>query len=81
VSLLEIEHLDAFYGPVQVLHDLSFTVDEGAIVSILGANGAGKTTLLRAVSGLVKRIDENVKAISVNSVSAVKKLEEQLPTA
>jgi branched-chain amino acid transport system ATP-binding protein len=54
VSLLEVEHLDAFYGPVQVLHDLSFTVDEGAIVSILGANGAGKTTLLRAVSGLVK---------------------------
>jgi branched-chain amino acid transport system ATP-binding protein len=54
VSLLEIEHLDAFYGPVQVLHDLSFSVDEGAIVSILGANGAGKTTLLRAVSGLVK---------------------------
>jgi branched-chain amino acid transport system ATP-binding protein len=54
VSLLEVQHLDAFYGPVQVLHDLSFTVDEGAIVSILGANGAGKTTLLRAVSGLVK---------------------------
>jgi branched-chain amino acid transport system ATP-binding protein len=54
VSLLEVEHLDAFYGTVQVLHDLSFSVDEGAIVSILGANGAGKTTLLRAVSGLVK---------------------------
>jgi branched-chain amino acid transport system ATP-binding protein len=54
MSLLEVEHLDAFYGSVQVLHDLSFSVDEGAIVSILGANGAGKTTLLRAVSGLVK---------------------------
>jgi branched-chain amino acid transport system ATP-binding protein len=54
VSLLEVEHLDAFYGNVQVLHDVSFSVDEGAIVSILGANGAGKTTLLRAVSGLVK---------------------------
>jgi branched-chain amino acid transport system ATP-binding protein len=54
VTLLDVQHLDAFYGSVQVLHDISFSVDEGAIVSILGANGAGKTTLLRAVSGLVK---------------------------
>jgi branched-chain amino acid transport system ATP-binding protein len=54
VSLLQVDHLDAFYGSVQVLQDVSFSVDEGAIVSILGANGAGKTTLLRAVSGLVR---------------------------
>ena len=54
MNLLEVEHLDAFYGSVQVLHDISFAVGEGAIVSILGANGAGKTTLLRAISGLVK---------------------------
>ena len=54
MNLLEVEHLDAFYGSVQVLHDISFAVEEGAIVSILGANGAGKTTLLRAISGLVK---------------------------
>jgi branched-chain amino acid transport system ATP-binding protein len=54
VSLLQVDHLDAFYGSVQVLQDVSFSVEEGAIVSILGANGAGKTTLLRAVSGLVR---------------------------
>ncbi len=52
MSLLNVQHLDAFYGSVQVLYDVSFTVDEGAVVSILGANGAGKTTLLRAISGL-----------------------------
>ena len=54
MSLLQVDHLDAFYGSVQVLQDVSFSVEEGAIVSILGANGAGKTTLLRAVSGLVR---------------------------
>jgi branched-chain amino acid transport system ATP-binding protein len=54
VSLLQVDQLDAFYGSVQVLQGVSFSVDEGAIVSILGANGAGKTTLLRAVSGLVR---------------------------
>ena len=54
MSLLQVAHLDAFYGSVQVLQDVSFSVDEGAIVSILGANGAGKTTLLRAVSGMVR---------------------------
>jgi branched-chain amino acid transport system ATP-binding protein len=53
-TLLDVQHLDAFYGRVQVLYDLSFTVQEGEIVSILGANGAGKTSLLRALSGLVR---------------------------
>ena len=54
MTLLDVQHLDAFYGPVQVLHDISFEVDEGAIVSILGANGAGKTTLLKTISGLIR---------------------------
>jgi branched-chain amino acid transport system ATP-binding protein len=53
VSLLEVEDLHAAYGPVVVLHGVSFGVDEGKIVTILGPNGAGKTTTLRAVSGMV----------------------------
>jgi branched-chain amino acid transport system ATP-binding protein len=53
--LLALDRVDARYGPVQALRDISLTVDEGEIVAILGANGAGKTTTLRAVSGTVKR--------------------------
>jgi branched-chain amino acid transport system ATP-binding protein len=53
VSLLSVEGLEAGYGPVKVLHGIAFSVDEGGIVSILGANGAGKTTTLRAVSGMI----------------------------
>jgi branched-chain amino acid transport system ATP-binding protein len=52
--MLEIENLSAGYGNVQVLRDVSLSVDEGRIVALLGANGAGKTTLLNAIYGLHK---------------------------
>ena len=54
MSLLEIKDLTAGYGDVDVLHAVSLTVEDGEIVSLVGANGAGKTTLLRAVSGVVR---------------------------
>jgi branched-chain amino acid transport system ATP-binding protein len=53
MALLEVEHLSAGYGIVQALFDLSFTVEAGEAVVILGANGAGKTTTLKAISGLL----------------------------
>jgi len=52
MSLLEVEGLEAGYGPVTVVRDLSFRVEEGQVVAILGANGAGKTTTLRALTGV-----------------------------
>ena len=52
-ALLEVEGLTAGYGAAPVLHDISFTVQAGQIVAVLGANGAGKTTLLRTLSGLL----------------------------
>jgi branched-chain amino acid transport system ATP-binding protein len=55
MSLLEISDLEAGYGPVTVLRKISFSVDEGRIVTVLGPNGAGKTTTLRAISGMVRR--------------------------
>src|SRR3954452_25077291 len=54
-ALLELENVDARYGPVQALHGVTLTVDEGQIAAVLGANGAGKTTTLRAISGTVRR--------------------------
>jgi branched-chain amino acid transport system ATP-binding protein len=52
-TLLELDGVEARYGPVKALHGVSLTVGEGEIVAVLGGNGAGKTTTLRAVSGLV----------------------------
>jgi branched-chain amino acid transport system ATP-binding protein len=53
--LLELLDVEARYGPVRALHGVSLTVDEGRIVTVLGANGAGKTTTLRAISHTVRR--------------------------
>jgi ABC-type branched-subunit amino acid transport system ATPase component len=52
LPLLSCRHVDFCYGPVQILFDVSFTVDDGEIVALLGTNGAGKSTLLRVISGL-----------------------------
>lgn len=52
--LLEVENLHAGYGLFSVLHGVSFHVDEGEIVALVGSNGAGKTTCLRCVSGLIE---------------------------
>jgi branched-chain amino acid transport system ATP-binding protein len=55
MPLLELHEVQASYGPIVALHGISLTVDDGEVVSILGANGAGKTTTLRAVSGTVSK--------------------------
>lgn len=52
--LLEVSDLRAGYGPIDALHDVSLTVNEGEIVTMIGANGAGKTTTLMSISGAVR---------------------------
>ncbi len=54
MSLLEIHKIDAFYGDVQVIYQMSLKVEMGEVVSIIGGNGAGKSTLLRVISGLMQ---------------------------
>ncbi|MGX9854551.1 ABC transporter ATP-binding protein [Limimaricola variabilis] len=51
--MLELDKVHAGYGATTILHDVSLNVDEGEVVTIVGANGAGKTTTLRTISGLV----------------------------
>lgn len=52
--LLEVKNVDAAYGQVAVLRDVSLAVNTGEIITLIGANGAGKTTVLRTISGLLK---------------------------
>ena len=52
MALLELQQVSVHYGRIRALTDVSLTVDEGEIVSLIGANGAGKTTTMRAISGI-----------------------------
>jgi branched-chain amino acid transport system ATP-binding protein len=54
-ALLELDGVEARYGPVTALRGVDLSVEEGEVVAVLGANGAGKTTLLRAISSAVRR--------------------------
>jgi branched-chain amino acid transport system ATP-binding protein len=55
MALLELRDVEARYGPVRALKGVSLAVEDGQVVTVLGANGAGKTTTLRAISGTVRR--------------------------
>jgi len=52
--MLQVSNVDAGYGDVQVLFDVSMDIKEGELVAVIGANGAGKTTLLKTISGIIK---------------------------
>jgi len=54
VALLEVQNLHVYYGNIHALKGISFTVEEGEIVALLGSNGAGKSTTLRTISGLLR---------------------------
>jgi branched-chain amino acid transport system ATP-binding protein len=53
--LFKVEQLNAYYGPVQILHDIDLTVETGEIVGLVGANAAGKSTLMFSLAGLRTR--------------------------
>ena len=53
-EMLSVKNINVFYGSIHAIRDISFHVDEGEIVTLIGANGAGKTTTMHAISGLLK---------------------------
>ena len=61
MPLLEIEGLNAWYGTSHVIHDLSFSVEQGEILALVGRNGAGKTSTIKAVMGLMPRATGRVR--------------------
>ena len=54
MAMLEVKNLDVHYGVIQGVRNVSFEVNQGEVVSLIGANGAGKTSILRTISGLVR---------------------------
>jgi branched-chain amino acid transport system ATP-binding protein len=75
--LLELRQVKAGYGRAEVLHGLDLTVNEGEIVTVIGANGAGKSSLLKAISGMIRLAHgsiafagERIDRLSVESIVA-----------
>lgn len=54
MAMLEVKNLEVYYEAIHAIKDISFTVEKGEIVTLIGANGAGKTSTLHAISGLIK---------------------------
>jgi branched-chain amino acid transport system ATP-binding protein len=61
VSLLELENIHTYYGHIQALKGISLHVEEGEIVTLIGANGAGKSTTLRTISGLIRAREGKIR--------------------
>jgi len=70
--MLKVDNITVFYGAIQALKGISFHVDQGEIVTLIGANGAGKTSILQAISGIIpcKTGDINFLERNINKTPA-----------
>jgi branched-chain amino acid transport system ATP-binding protein len=73
--ILKIDNLESYYGPIMAIRGISLIVNEGQIVTVLGANGAGKTTLLKTISGImdpekgtISLMDEYIQGIEPDKI-------------
>ncbi len=74
MAMLEVKGLNVYYGAIHALHDVSFTVEQGEIVTLIGANGAGKTSTLHAISHLIPAKSGTImfKGENLNGMDAFK---------
>ena len=75
MALLEVSDISTFYGAIQALRGVSLTVEDGEVVTLIGANGAGKSTTLRSIAGLtaaraggVRFADEEIRGVPAHEV-------------
>ncbi|WP_455683123.1 ABC transporter ATP-binding protein [Thomasclavelia sp.] len=64
--MLKVENLNVHYGVINAVKNVSFEVNEGEIVALIGANGAGKTSIMHALSGLIKSTSGNITFLNKN---------------
>ena len=74
-SLLTVENLTVYYGAIQALRGISFSVNEGEVITLIGSNGAGKTTTLHAISNIIKKTggkvlfqDQDITSVPADSI-------------
>lgn len=72
MSLLTVKNLSVHYGMIQAIKDISFEVNEGEVIALIGANGAGKTTILHTITGLVSASAGLIEYQGLSSVNLLK---------
>ena len=68
--MLEVDNVNVFYGAIHAIRDISFHVEEGEVVTLIGANGAGKSTILKTVSGLLHSKTGSIKFLDTDISTA-----------
>ena len=81
MALLEVRDLNVSYGAIRALHGVSFHVNEGEVVTLIGANGAGKSTTLRTISGLLPVTSGEVSRIARSGERAEARIDQSLTVA
>lgn len=66
MAMLKIENLEVYYGVIQAIKNVSFEVNQGEVIALIGANGAGKTTILHTITGLVAAKSGNIEFEGTN---------------
>ena len=73
--MLKVDNLNVYYGSIHAVRDISFEVNQGEIVSLIGANGAGKSTILKTISGLLRSktgtinfLDEPIQSVAPHKI-------------
>ena len=76
-TVLNVDNINVYYGNIHAIHDISFHVDEGEVVTLIGANGAGKSTNLKTISGLLRSKtgdiiynDQSIKTMPAHKIVA-----------
>ena len=64
--MLKVENINVYYGAIHAVKDISFQVEEGEVVTLIGANGAGKSTILKTISGLLHSKGGSIEFLGEN---------------
>lgn len=74
MAMLEVKDLEVYYGMIQAIKGVSFTVNEGEVIALIGANGAGKTTILHTITGLIspKKGSVTFEGVDITKIPAHK---------
>jgi len=65
-TMLKVDNINVYYGAIHAVKDVSFHVDEGEVVTLIGANGAGKSTILKTVSGMLRTKTGSIEFVGEN---------------